>query len=98
MFVLIGTEAHTLPYAIRLDGSNVKEALAEVQSMIVKEEPSSFQASFLVDMGAQSIHRVYCTQDRKMAITDAESSFETLGLGTAAEYFEEKVGTMEIAE
>jgi hypothetical protein len=49
-------------------------------------------------MGAQTIHRVYCTEDRKMALTDAESSFETLGIGTAANYFQEKVGTMEIAE
>ena len=92
MFILIGKELHTLPYAVELSATSIEEATAETGEMVMPSEEgraTSLQGWFIIDMEAKQIYRMYATDDKEMKVTDARSAFDTLGINSGARYFEQ---------
>ena len=100
-FVLIGKEAHTMPYAIKLSASGVEPALAEASSF--DKGRNFFQPLFWIDLDTGAVQRVVRTKNRKFALVD-EAFNQSLGVDTPPAFFLgqeveiEEPMTQEIAE
>lgn len=90
-YVLIATEAHTLPYAVRLSEDSLEEALDAVKALSSRDAAPMFQPQFLIDLAGGDVQRVVKSQS---GYTLVDRAFETnLGICTPDEYL-----TKEIAE
>lgn len=78
-FVLIGKEAHTMPYAIELSANSVQPALAEAGSF--DKDRNFFQPMFWIDLDAGTVQRVVRNKDRKFELVD-EAFNQNLGVDT----------------
>lgn len=100
-FILIGKEAHTMPYAIELSATSVQSALDEAGGF--DKNRNFFQPLFWVDVEAGAVSRVVRGKDRKFVLA-GEAFNQNLGTDTPPAFFLnekveiEKPTTQEIAE
>ena len=100
-FVLIGKEAHTMPYAIELSASSVQPALSEAGNF--DKGRNFFQPMFWIDLDAGTVQRVVRGRDRKFELVD-EAFNQNLGVDTTPAFLLgreveiEEPTTQEIAE
>ena len=95
-YILIAKEAHTLPYAVKLDEKSVDKAMSKVKSMASRDKKPLFQPQFLIDLSTGDIQRVVKKED---GYTLVDRAFEAnLGSATPDEYFTQQVSTQEIIQ
>ena len=83
-FILIGREAHTLPYAMNVPADSVDAVVSAIADM--EPEKNLLQPYILIDLATGDSKRVYRSGDG-WALSD--TAFEVLGLATTDDYFTE---------
>ena len=85
-YLLIGQEAHTLPYAIEITEETLEQALLSTAD--IEEGRNLYQAMFIVDLETGEAKRT--VRDKKGAWTVSDTAYtQNLGIATPDEYFQE---------
>ena len=92
-FLLIGQEAHTLPFAIEITEETLQKALVSTANL--EEGRNLLQVSFIVDLDTGEAKRTIRTE-AGWAVSDTAYD-QNLGIATPDDYFQ-GTGTMEAAE
>ena len=90
-FLLIGREAHTLPYAIEITEETLEKAL--VSTAELEEGRNLFQPEILVDLDTGETKRLI-KRNNRWDIHDS-AFVQNLGHATPYEYFDDEVTVME---
>lgn len=79
-YILIASEAHTMPYAIEIDGPVVSTAM--------EEGKNNFTPMFLIDVEGKIVKRVIRSEDEFVLVDEAFN--QKIGRNTPDEWFEEQ--------
>lgn len=88
-YILIATEAHTMPYAIKMSDDSVEKAMDAIKALSSRKETPMFQPQFLIDLDAGDVQRVIKSESGYALIDRAFES--NLGIATPDEYFAQEI-------
>ena len=85
-YLLIGQEAHTLPFAIEITEETLEQALVSTADM--EDGRNLFQAIFIVDLETGEAKRTARDGNGSWTVSDTAYT-QNLGIATTDEYFKE---------
>ena len=90
-YLIIGQEAHTLPFVVEVDGQTLEQAL--VSTADLEEGRNLFYAMFIVDLETGEAKRTIRTETG-WAVSDTAYT-QDIGISTPDEYFQEEMELQE---
>ena len=85
-FLMLGQEAHTLPYAVNIEADSLSAATSIVADMKESTERNLFQPYLMADLETGNVVRIVWDNESEGYIS-VDCAFDQFGIETPNEYF-----------
>ena len=85
-FLILGQEAHTLPYAVNIEAESLAAATSVVADMKESPDRNLFRPYLMADLETGNVVRIVWDRESESYIS-VDCAFDLLGIETPNEYF-----------